>query len=102
MSHDVTDSEIFASGTPILMIAGPRSSTIEDWVQKIASETKTRTDWRLIGGRAIVLTLGDAAACSEVLACCYRSWESLVDAYMGCGDNFVRNLERSDVTRSPL
>ena len=92
-----TPPDIFERGTPILMIAGPRSQTIEEWVQVIAKMTNTRTDWRMIGGRAIVLTLGDAADCERVLQACISQSEALVDQYMTCPYNFSSRPQRTDV-----
>lgn len=92
-----TPKNIFEHGTPILIISGPRSQTIEDWVQTIAKLTGTQTDWRLIGGRAIVLVLGDKEACQKILTACYDHWEALVDSYMQCPYNFTQNPERRDV-----
>lgn len=82
---DQTDPEIFAHGKPVLMLAGPRSHTIEEWVQDVAAVSGTRTDWRLVGGRAIVLTLDNA---DRVRGVCEELWPVLIDAYVACTDNF--------------
>lgn len=97
-----TDPEIFERGTAVAMIAGPRSHTIEDWVQSIAKSAhpRLRVDWRMVGGRAIVLCLGSDAACAHVREQIEARWDDLVDAYMACTDNFTANPERRDVMRS--
>ena len=102
MSIETTDAEIFEKGTPVLMIDGPRSATIEDWVQSIAKRTQTRTDWRLVGGRAIVLVLGDRLAQLEVIAACFKFWDELVLEYLTCKENFCAKPAQNDVQWSML
>lgn len=94
-----TDQEIFDHGAPILLLASPRSMTIEEWVQGIAKLTGTRTDWRMVGGYGIVLVLGDLETCKRVQKACLDNWEALVDQYMACTYNFTTRPERSDVVR---
>lgn len=92
-----TDQEIFDNGTAVLMVASPRSQTIEDWVQSVAKETGLRMDWRMIGGRGVVLVLGDRAAAVRGQTACIVAIERLKDAYMSCEYNWTKNPERTDV-----
>jgi hypothetical protein len=87
-------------GRSVVMIASPRSHTIETWVQGIVRETGLRLDWRLVGGRAIVLVIGDDDEFLAARAALEAGWERLVDAYMICPDNFTRNPERRDVMQA--
>lgn len=97
-----TDPEIFKHGTAIWVVAGPRSQTVEDWVQVLARTSGPRMDWRQIGGRCVVLVLGDRAACERGQSVCASAMEALRDQYMACTYNFASTPERDDVTGRPL
>ena len=90
-----TDPELFEKGKHLCTITGPRSFTIEDWVQNVAKRSGQRVDWRQVGGRACVLYLGNR---QKVIDAIEATWNDLVDAYMECKFNFVTNAERSHVT----
>lgn len=100
MSELMTDPEVFAKGTPVLMLAGPRSTTIEEWVQTLAEKSRLgsrRVDWRLVGGWAILLVLDDAESQNLIRDLAIQSIEQLCDAYMACTSNFSKNPTRDDV-----
>ena len=92
-----TDPKIFEKGSPVLMLAGPRSITIEAWVKAIAEESGERVDWRLVGDRAILLVLDDESVRTKVRALTVSRLDSLRDAYMACTSNFTKNPQRDDV-----
>ncbi len=92
-----TRSDFMRFGIPIMLLNGPRSQTIEDWIQTISKLTEARVDWRQVGERAFVLALGNAETCRRVQEACVQNWEALVDMYMGCPYNFTDDPERSDV-----
>lgn len=97
-----TDPKIFKQGTPVFMVASPRSQTIEDWVQLIARETGLRMDWRLVGGRGIVLVLGDRGEAQRGQHACTEALERLRAMYMACTYNFTTDPKPSDVVSMPL
>lgn len=61
-----------------------------------------RVDWRFVGGRAILLVLGDAEEQKLVRELAIANIEQLCDAYMVCTSNFSKNPSRDDVQWSVL
>lgn len=96
-----TDDEMFRNGRPVLLLTGPRSHTIQAWVDGVAEDVSARIDWRQAGGRALILAMGDPEELGRVRTALADRIEDLVDAYMACEDNFTRNPERSDVQWQP-
>lgn len=96
-----TNPKIMKYGRPVMMLSGPRSQTVEDWVRMIAELTSTVgfTDWREVGGRAVVLTRGDRKQFERVLAACIKDFDVLIDWYMACEYNFTKRPRREDVQR---
>jgi hypothetical protein len=104
LSEDVpapTNDEMFRNGWPVLLLTGPRSHTIQAWIDGVAEDVSARIDWRLAGGWALILAVGDPEELGRVRAALADRIEDLVDAYMACEDNFTRNPERSDVQWQP-
>ncbi len=52
------DRTIFEHGVPIIVLDGS-SNAIERWVRLVASAADAFVDWHYVGGRAVVLHLGD-------------------------------------------
>lgn len=61
------DDEIYRNGEQIALLDG-HSWAIEEWIQKIASESNARVDWHYFAGRGRVLFLGDAKDRERVLS----------------------------------
>lgn len=59
------DDEIYKHGDQVCVIAGS-ANAVERWVRGIASLANARVDWHYIGGRAVVLHLGDDASRKRV------------------------------------
>jgi hypothetical protein len=97
-----TDPDIFQNGIGVWLVSGPRSMTIEEWVQGLAKTTGLRMDWRQIGGRGVVLVLGDRAACERAQKACADATDALRDLYMACPFNWTSTPERRDVYGQPL
>lgn len=52
------DAEIYEKGECVFVGHGP-SNAVERWVKRIAELSGQRVDWHYVGGRAVVLVLGD-------------------------------------------
>lgn len=91
--HPPCDSEIFERGTPVMLLHGPRSALIEEWVKRLAAETQTRTDWHFAGGRAVVLVLGDEADIAKVRNAVDMYWPDLLNAHSASGGDWVTQTE---------
>jgi hypothetical protein len=89
-----TSAEMMKHGKHVCTVVGPRSFTIEAWVQKVAAASGQPVDWRQFGGYALILHLGDEA---KVIATIEVMLPELVDMYMACEHNFTKNPERIDV-----
>ena len=90
---DRCDEDVFTNGTAGAYVNGPRSHTIEDWVQDVAARSGQKTDWSMAAGWAIIKTTGDVQKVRGVME---ELWETLVAAYLVCDDNFTANPERQD------
>lgn len=55
---DRCDPEVYKHGTGIMVIDGCMHR-VEEWVQSVAKESCQKVDWHYMGGRAVVLFLGD-------------------------------------------
>lgn len=93
-----TPDEMMKYGRSVLRLEGPRSHTIQAWVEAVAEDAKAQIDWRLIGGWALVFTLGKVTELHRVRAALVERIDDLVDAYMACPNNFSKNPRREDVT----
>lgn len=56
---DRCDQDVYENGTVVCLLNGPRSHTIEDWVQDVAAASGQVTDWSMAAGWAVIKTLGD-------------------------------------------
>lgn len=97
-----TDPEIFKHGTAVWLVSGPRSQTTEEWVQGLARTTGLRMDWRQVGGRAVVLVLGDRRDCERGRDACRHGMEALRDQYMACTYNWLSEPDRYHVQGAPI
>lgn len=97
-----TEREIFNKGTAVYLVAGPRSQTIEDWVQTLAKITGLRMDWRMIGGYGAVLVLGSRKDCLRGQKACADQINALIHMYMTCTYNWTKNPDPRDVTHRPI
>ncbi len=88
------DLHLFQQGRVVLLLAGPRSSTIEEWILKIRERTGQSVDWHFVAGRAVIKTLGNIELVKKALR---ESAEELVDAYMACPNNYTTEPARKDV-----
>lgn len=91
---DRCDEDVYRNGVCVAILNGPRSHTIEDWIQDVAALSGQKTDWSMAAGWAVVKTVGDPARVRGVME---ELWPALVAAYLECDDNFTRNPEAQDV-----
>jgi hypothetical protein len=82
-----TPAAFMERGVPVARLNGPRSTTIEAWVQQLVASTGIAIDWRLMGGWAVVLVLRDEDAL-PARSSIEASWGDLIAAYQQCPDNF--------------
>lgn len=61
------DFEVYKHGTALLLLDGWQRD-VEPWVQRVAKESGERVDWHYVGGRAVVLVLGDERAHARAMA----------------------------------
>jgi hypothetical protein len=54
------DQEIYDRGEPVCMTHSISSNRMEAFVRSVAVSTGQRVDWHFMGGRAVVLVIGDA------------------------------------------
>jgi hypothetical protein len=58
-------SDIYENGDHVCVLAGVPAAVIEAYVKAAAKETEQDVDWHYVGGRANVLTTGDAEKVRE-------------------------------------
>lgn len=88
------DADIFKNGIVVAQVTGPRSTTIEAWIQIVRAACGERVDWRMAGGRGMVLAIGDLAKVDAALSA-HR--QLLVDMYMDAPDNWIKTPQPADV-----
>lgn len=99
--------DLYQNGQPVLMVQGPRASTIEDWVQLVARVSGQRVDWHFVGGYARVVCLGDrdrvVQAASNLRVVLDEMYEDCPDNWCGGAHNLkyitVVEIGRTDPTR---
>lgn len=79
------DPEIYKSGEYVLMVSGPRSSTMEEWVRLVSRVSGQRVDWHCYAGRDVVLYIGDRA---RVVEACRNLRVVLDEMYEDCDSNW--------------
>lgn len=77
--------DVWKDGHSIMVLSGPRSHTIEEWIATVEETCGQRVDWSQCGGRAHVQYLGDRALVEAALL---EAMPLLYVAYAACEDNF--------------
>ena len=91
---DRTSERMMKEGIHFCTIAGPRSFTIETWVQEVAAHSGEEMDWRMIGGRACILYIGDR---DKVIASTKILLPRLTELYLECKHNWSTTPKPEDV-----
>ena len=53
------DQKIFKKGEVLFVTHTIPSNSMEEWVQNVAKDSGQSVDWHFMGGRAVVLAIGD-------------------------------------------
>lgn len=61
------DPEIYRNGHGVFMTSTIPSNAMEGWVRRFAALSGQPVDWHFLGGRAVVLALGDLARVREAI-----------------------------------
>jgi len=61
------DSDVYANGKSVMIMAGANATIIEVIVKEAARISGEPVDWHYFGGRANIMTTGDAEKVREVL-----------------------------------
>jgi len=86
------DDKLYREGEFFCCLAGPRSWLIEAWVQKIRKLSGVKVDWNMMGGRARLVYLGDAAAFQRLVEAANLTRPALEEAALKTSSyDFVRD-----------
>lgn len=87
--------DIYKKGQVIFMTSTIPSNAMEGWVRAIAEKSGQRVDWHFVGGRAVVLYLGDRAKVYDAIVALLpehdRLYRLAVQGY-GLGEMAIEHL----------
>lgn len=90
---DKCDKEVYENGSQIFLTHSIPAKKIEKWIKAVAKESGQKVDWHYVGGRAVILALGDLKKVYSALTNLRETHDDLYfHAVKELGDTFTDKM----------
>ena len=74
---DKCDSDVYENGTRVFLTHTISAKDVEKWVKAVAEKSGQKVDWHYVGGRAVILALGDLEKVYDALSALRRMHDEM-------------------------